>query len=133
MERMKLNIEIFNKAMLTLKSIVEDEEFSMIVRDATIQRFEYTFEAFWKLIKIYLKENEGLICNSPKTCFRELFSIGIITKENTELLLEMTDDRNLTSHTYLEKIAQDIYSKIVDKYCCLIEDVANKIFKKFND
>ena len=46
------------------------EPFSMIIRDATIQRFEYTFEALWKFLKEYLKEKEGIVSNSPKACFK---------------------------------------------------------------
>jgi len=61
------------KAIDTLKDILK-ESFTIIVRDATIQRFEYTFEALWKFLKAWLKEREGIICNSPKACFREAFS-----------------------------------------------------------
>ena len=28
--------------------------------------------------------------------------------------LEMTDDRNLTSHTYIEEIAEQIYKRVED-------------------
>lgn len=42
--------------------------FSLIVRDASIQRFEYTFESVWKLLKAYLGVLEGIACNSPKQC-----------------------------------------------------------------
>ncbi|MEW5766292.1 MAG: nucleotidyltransferase substrate binding protein [bacterium] len=55
----------------------------MIVRDAAIQRFEYTFEAIWKFLKEYLKQEEGIMCNSPKSCFREAFSLGLLTEEET--------------------------------------------------
>ncbi len=30
--------------------------------------------------------------------------------------LEMTDDRNLTSHTYHEEVAEEIYTNIKDYY-----------------
>ena len=55
----KLNILAHNtsRALDTLKEITE-EPFSIIVRDAAIQRFEYIFEIFWKLIKEFLRVNE---------------------------------------------------------------------------
>jgi hypothetical protein len=31
----------------------------------------------WKTVKLYLEYYEGIICNSPKSCFRELFSTGL--------------------------------------------------------
>jgi len=57
--------------------------FRLSLRDATIQRFEYTFEALWEFLKEYLKERESVICNSPKSCFGELFLLEMITKEET--------------------------------------------------
>ena len=103
------------KALDTLEEILR-QPFSIIVRDATIQRFEYTFEALWKFLKEYLKEREGIVSNSPKSCFREIFSLGFITEEETVKFLEMTDRRNDTSHTYKEEVAQIIYSKIPEYF-----------------
>ncbi len=115
MERLKLRYSDTIKAMETLKEIL-DEPFSVIVRDATIQRFEYTFEALWKFLKEYLKEREGIVCNSPKSCFREFFLLERITEEATVEFLEMTDDRNMTSHTYKEEVSKILYEKMQNHY-----------------
>jgi len=101
------------------------EPFSAIVRDAAIQRFEYTFEAFWKFIKEYLKEKEGIIVNSPKACFREIFSLGLCSEEETVQLQEMADKRNETSHTYKEEVANLIYEAIND-YSLLMQKILGK-------
>jgi hypothetical protein len=77
LERLKLKYSDIIRAIKTLKEIL-NEPFSVIVRDATIQRFEYTFEALWKFLKEFLKEREGIICNSPKSCYRELFKLDLI-------------------------------------------------------
>jgi len=121
LERLKIRYEDAKRAIRTLRDILQ-QPYSIIVRDAAIQRFEYTFEALWKFIKEYLKVKEGIICHSPKSCFREIFTIGMIKEDETIKLLEMTDDRNMTSHTYKEKVAQIIYGKLKD-YSELIEDV----------
>jgi len=115
LERLNLKHKDAIRALETLKQILE-EPFSIIVRDATIQRFEYTFEAVWKFLKEYLKKEEGIICNSPKSCFREAFSLGLLTEEDTVGLLEMTDDRNMTAHTYKEEISQILYEKVANYY-----------------
>jgi len=112
------------RALNTLKEIIK-EPFSIIVRDAAIQRFEYTFEAFWKFIREYLKEKEGIIANSPKSCFKEIFSLGFVDEEETVELQEMTDKRNDTSHTYKEAVAQSIYEKLKG-YIPLIDSVLAK-------
>jgi len=128
MERLKLRLEDAVRALNTLKEITK-EPFSIIVRDAAIQRFEYTFEAFWKFVREYLKEKEGIISNSPKACFKEIFSLGLIDEEKTVQLQDMTDKRNDTSHTYKEAVAQSIYEKIND-FAMLIEDVLSKVKEK---
>ncbi len=115
MERLKLKYQDTFNALKTLEDILK-EPFSMIIRDATIKRFEYTFEALWKFLKEYLKENEGIISNSPKACFKEIFSLGFLTEEKTVRCLEMTDRRNDTSHTYKVEVAKLIYSKIKGYY-----------------
>lgn len=125
MERLKLRYEDALKAIETLKEIIQ-EPFSVIVRDATIQRFEYTFEALWKFIKDYLKEKEGIVCNSPKSCFKEAFSVGLLNEDETVRFLEMVDDRNMTSHTYKEEVAQILYAKM-QGYCSLMEELLERV------
>ncbi len=49
----KLKIDSFGRALTSLEEILKEKE-NTIVRDATIQRFEYTFEAMWKALKFYL-------------------------------------------------------------------------------
>jgi len=124
LERLEIRYEDAKKAIGTLREIFQ-EPFSVIVRDAAIQRFEYTFEAFWKFIKEYLRIREGIVCNSPKSCYREIFSVGIIKEDETVKLLEMTDDRNMTSHTYKEKVAQIIFEKL-NEYSALMEDMVGR-------
>jgi nucleotidyltransferase substrate binding protein (TIGR01987 family) len=97
--------------MSTLDEILRTP-FSVIVRDASIQRFEYTFESLWKLLKVYLAEHQGIVCNSPKQCFREALKVGLLSVQQAEMCLIMADDRNLTSHTYIEAVAKTIYGKL---------------------
>lgn len=81
-------------------------------RDSAIQRFEFTVEIFWKLLKNIVRDKEGIICNSPKSCIREFFASGYIKESSAKLLMEMIDDRNMTSHTYHEEVAEIIFSKL---------------------
>ena len=128
MERLKLKFEDTLRALSTLEDISK-EPFSVIVRDAAIQRFEYTFESLWKFSKEYLKEKEGIIANSPKSCFREIFSLGFLNEEETVQCLDMTDRRNDTSHTYKETIAQAIYGKIKE-YVPLMRNIMERLGDK---
>ena len=101
-------------------------------RDSAIQRFEFTVEIFWKTIKSFLKEREGIDCRTPKSCIREFFSAGFLDEEHTILLLKMIDDRNLTSHTYKEEIAERIFSKL-ESYINVLEQIILKLKKVFEE
>jgi nucleotidyltransferase substrate binding protein (TIGR01987 family) len=128
MEQLKERTETCQRALKTLSEILS-LPFSVIVRDASIQRFEYSFESLWKLLKGYLYQVEGLICNSPKECFREGLKVGVLSVEETETCLVMTDDRNLTSHTYIESIAEAIYPKL-PSYLVVMQSLLENIQRR---
>ena len=98
----------FIKALGRLEEALAEQP-SALVRDACIQRFEFSFELCWKAIKENLKQ-QGLECQSPKSCLREAFRQGWIDDENAGIVL--LDDRNLTSHTYDEELAEVIYKRL---------------------
>jgi nucleotidyltransferase substrate binding protein (TIGR01987 family) len=81
-EQLKDRLEQAKRALNSLAEALA-MPFSVIVRDASIQRFEYTFESIWKLLKAYLNLLEGVVCNSPKQCFREALKAGLLTAEDT--------------------------------------------------
>jgi len=131
MERLTQRIEIAKKALISLKELVDDLSNSTVQRDATIQRFEYSFEAVWKAAKQYLSDIEGLELGSPKSVIRGCFQTNTLTQAQTQLALTMTDDRNLTSHTYNESLAEEIYAKIPN-YQKLMSEWLNALEMKTN-
>ena len=125
MEKLKERLEVFEAALKTLEEI-NRQPASTIVRDATIQRFEYTTETAWKALKHFLLEHEGIECNTPKGCARECFKAGLLDEEETNELLRLINDRNLSSHTYIQELAQKIASTIPE-YTCLLRKIADRI------
>ncbi len=125
MEKSTIATQSVQRALHTLEEILR-LPVDTVVRDASIQRFEYTFEAVWKLLKVYLQSQEGIVCTSPKSCFRYALRAGLLSLEQTEICLTMTDDRNLTSHTYIEAIAQAIYQKL-PAYYQVMQELFDKI------
>lgn len=99
------------------------EKYSTIVRDASIQRFEFTVELAWKSIQKFLRQH-GVSCNSPKNCLRESFKFGLI--EDDPLWVKMIEDRNLTVHTYNEETADKIY-KSIPSYASLLRGLFEAI------
>lgn len=76
-------------------------------RDATIQRFEYTIELTWKTLKRYLETTQQLEIHNPKDLFREAGKQGMIS--SVEEWFGFLKARNLTSHTYNEINADEVY------------------------
>jgi nucleotidyltransferase substrate binding protein (TIGR01987 family) len=84
----------------------------IIERDAAIMRFAYTFEAVWKAAQLYLYEREGIEVGSPKQSIRASRRVGLLTDEQAESALRMTDDRNLVVHIYREAVARDLEGRL---------------------
>ena len=83
---------------------------SDVVRDACIQRFEFSFELAWKAVQ-QTARSQGRDCVSPRSCLREAFAMDWLKNETA--WLTMLADRNLTSHTYDEELAQAVYSRLM--------------------
>ncbi|YCO46421.1 nucleotidyltransferase substrate binding protein [Thermosynechococcus sp. FA-CM-4201] len=111
---------VAQRALATLQELPLGERTDTIIRDAAIQRFEYTLEAVWKAAQLYLREREGLDIASPKGVIRACLAVGLLTPEEGRLALKMVDDclrhaasdRNLTVHTYNETLADAIFSRL---------------------
>ncbi len=111
MERLKERLAVAPQALETLLQVLREPK-TPIVRDASIQRFEYTFEAVWKAVQLFLRTVESLEVASPKAAIRASLQVGLLTEEQSRAALRMADDRNLTVHTYNEALAEAIYSRL---------------------
>lgn len=116
MERLKERVVVARKALNTFLEFVGAGTYlanpSAERRDASIQRFEYSFEAVWKTAQLYLSEKEAMEIGSPKGCIRASREIGILNETEAEVALKMAEARNLTAHTYDESVAKNLYANL---------------------
>ncbi|WP_407272366.1 HI0074 family nucleotidyltransferase substrate-binding subunit [Radiobacillus sp. PE A8.2] len=126
MERLHQRLASARKALVSFHQLIILEEVNDIERDASIQRFEFTFEACWKAAKQYLYDVEGLDVASPKAVIRSLRETNILTDEEAIVGLNMVNDRNLTVHTYNEEVAIKIYANL-NKYYHSLFSIINRI------
>ncbi|HYD50960.1 MAG TPA: nucleotidyltransferase substrate binding protein [Terriglobales bacterium] len=85
----------------------EKDEF---VRDSVIQRFEYTYEISWKLLKRHLTLDEGAENIEPlsrKELFRVAAEKGLL--DDVTRWFGYHRARNETSHAYDEARAEEVY------------------------
>lgn len=113
----------YKKALFSLKEGIAEAESELEI-DGVIQRFEFTFELFWKLLKKNL-EIEGIVVNSPRSALKEVYAIQFLTQE--EILLKMLDDRNETTHIYNKEMSREIFLRIKEQYIKIFDNVLNKI------
>ncbi|TSE18892.1 nucleotidyltransferase [Tepidimonas alkaliphilus] len=111
MDRLTRRLEVADRALATLEELAA-EPFSPLLRDASIQRFEYTFEAVWKAAQAVLQQHFGVELASPKPVVRACFENGLLTEEEARQALAMVDHRNLTAHTYDEALAEAIFAAL---------------------
>jgi nucleotidyltransferase substrate binding protein (TIGR01987 family) len=106
MSKLEAVIKQFKRALERFEEILKEDK-NEIVRDAAIQRFEFTFDLAWKVIKAILEEEKGTVCASPKECFKEAYRNKLLDYDN--FWLKMTDLRNKTTHFYKEETANEVY------------------------
>ncbi len=104
----------FEMAFLRLQEAVEDfENLNRLSKEGLIQRFEYTLELAWKTLKDYLEAKEE-IAKFPKDVIKMSFQANLI--DDGEIWMEMLEKRNLLSHTYEEKIFNQVLTEITGAY-----------------
>lgn len=86
----------------------QDEE----VRDAVIQRFEYSYELCWKMLKRQLELELPTPADADRMSFMELIREGAERGlvANPERWIEYRHQRNLTSHVYEERAAHSVHA-----------------------
>ena len=106
------------KALKKLNEAIKQPE-TELNRDATIQRFEFTFEMSWKIMQSIAKTNKPKLYG-VKAIIREAAALGLISQP--EAWLDFLEDRNLTVHTYKEELAKQIYAN-VKKFPKFVEEL----------
>lgn len=115
MKRLNERICDFINALTRLREALEKDITDDIIIDGVIQRFEFTFEQSWKVMKLYL-EDQGILDEAlaPRSTIKVAFKHNIIS--NGDLWIEMMLDRNRTSHMYDETTAKNIVERIKKVY-----------------
>lgn len=117
----------FEKSYRLLEKYINTPLESELERAGIIQLFEILFELSWKLMKDYL-ESQELIVKSPREAIKQAFQIGLI--EDGHIWIDGLADRNLTVHTYDEKLAEKMINDIVNVYFPVLKKLYNKLNKE---
>lgn len=117
----------YEKSLGHLKTTVEKDVLNEIEKAGLIQFFEVTFELSWKVMKDFLNA-EGYEVKSPRESIKKAFEYGLI--KNGTLWLEALEKRNLASHTYDDKILEELEELIIHTYYPILDELKEVLKKK---
>ena len=120
--RWKQRFDNYKKALLQLNEAVEayDEQSPNIIKEGVLQRFEFTHELAWKVLKDYLEYEGHQNITGSRTATRLAFNIGLIKDGQT--WMDMIESRNKTVHAYDASILETEFSKVRESYnACFIQ------------
>ncbi|MEK7276626.1 MAG: HI0074 family nucleotidyltransferase substrate-binding subunit, partial [Chloroflexota bacterium] len=99
-----INLAAFEAALARLRDVILQPKTELVV-DAAMLRFKHVFESAWRTT-MRVEQDSGLESGtSPRQVIKVALKAGWINDD--ELWLKMLDDRNRTSHTYNQMIAEE--------------------------
>ncbi len=111
-------IEYIQKDLKEKEVDIENEEagevLEEIIKEGLIQRFEYTYEMAWNVMKDYAFFQGNSEISGSRDAIRYAFSVNLIS--NGDMWMDMITSRIKTSHTYNEETANEISQKIINEY-----------------
>ena len=127
----------FMRALSLLRDAIEQMDeanrsgsgFSDLEKEGTIQRFEYTWELAWNVLKDYL-QNEGITLSeiTPKKVIRAAFQANVIA--DGEMWMQALDARNKMSHTYDFEKFEEVIVQIKEDYLPAFEGLHAYLLEK---
>lgn len=114
-----------SQAVEYIKHHVEDEDdptgesesgdvLDEMIKEGLIQRFEYTHELAWDVMKDYATFQGNTNVGGSRDATREAFQLKLVS--DGKIWMDMIGSRNKTSHTYNVETADEIYSKVMNEY-----------------
>ena len=115
-----LNIEPLEKAIASLEAALErhgqnpDDD---MIRDASIQRFEFTYELAHKMLKRFMEATSANPDEFDKMIFQNLIRAGNerdLLRSDWSEWKKYREARSTTSHTYDEAKAREVFAVVPD-------------------
>lgn len=99
--RWRQRFENFSRALGLLRVALEHgpDALNDLEKEGAVQRFEYTVELAWKVLKDFLEHSGARLSSvTPKSVVKAAFQARLIS--DGQLWIDMLDHRNSLSHKY---------------------------------
>ena len=120
-----------NQAVVLLSEQIEREAvIDELLQEGLIQRFEYTHELAWKVMKDYAEHQGIMEIFGSRDAIRYSLRLGLIDDEKW---MDTIKDRNVTSHHYDDDTAQKITEHIINIYYPLFVKFEKVMLEKMEE
>ena len=115
----------FNQAVEIVSDKMDwGDDVDDLLEEGLIQRFEYTHELAWKVMKDYAEYQGHTDIQGSRDAFRKALQMGIIDDERW---MESIKARNLKTHNYDDETAQNVLTEIIHVYAPLLNVFEQKM------
>ena len=114
--RWQQRFQNYQKALGQLTSALAqyDEHAEALIKEGILQRFEFTHELAWKMLKDYLEYEGHQGITGSRSARRLAFSLGLVS--DGQIWMDMIESRNRTVHTYDERVLEQEFAKVQQAY-----------------
>jgi nucleotidyltransferase substrate binding protein (TIGR01987 family) len=130
--RWKYRFDNYKRAFVLLREAIDlmnERDLTQLEKEGIIQRFEYTWELAWKLLKDYL-DTSGVVLDTvtPAAVIKAAFAAKII--DAADIWMNALDARNKMSHTYDLKAFEQIIADIRKDYLSVLDALYMQMFAR---
>jgi nucleotidyltransferase substrate binding protein (TIGR01987 family) len=122
----KFSTQNFENTLAELKSYLAIPIANNRDKAGIIQAFEFTYEQSWLAIQKAMG-TLSVSVPTPKQAFIAAMKQGWILQAEEDLWLQMIEDRNRTSHTYQQQLAEEVLRRIQSNYVRIFENLLSKL------
>lgn len=101
-----------------------------LMQEGLIQRFEFTQELAWKVMKDYAEYQGYTDIKGSRDAMRKALQMNLISDD---AWLRTIVDRNVTSHTYDEEEVAEIVDNVMTKYFLIFKEFEKKMSELKNE
>ena len=119
-------------AAMTVRSKGYGREVEDLLKEGLIQRFEYTHELAWNVMKDYAEYQGNTDIKGSRDAIRFALQAGLIADK---AWMKSIEDRNLSSHHYDSPTAEAIVARVSGVYLPLLnsfEETMMKLMEQWN-
>jgi nucleotidyltransferase substrate binding protein (TIGR01987 family) len=118
LQKLSQAIEYIKQNFTDKNDPIDDSKYGFVldemIKEGLIQRFEYTHELAWNVMKDYAEYQGNVNVGASRDASREAFQLKLVS--DGKVWMNMIGSRNKTLHTYNEETADEIYDKIINEY-----------------